>query len=640
MTTAQSAKLLTRAPLALLSIAPENARAANAGDVTGLAASIEARGLRDPLHVYEDAGRAYAYDGGRRLRALQLLESEGRLPADLAEGIPCILGTKEDAQLNSLVAFNRTGMEPVEAFLAYNALFDAGKKPDEIAVACNTDTATVNKLLRFRVLAPEILGMLSEGALPLATALAFTITDDHERQRAVAKALGKRLGEARPFEVRRMMEEGAVQPHSRWARFVGREAYVAAGGAINVDLFSRLNYADEDPFADDSVDETWADSGLVARLAEEKKEGLLAQLRAEGWGEVIFVPDQYDWGWQDGYERVPQEDLPPQGKSKKPVKGWSEDTRKTSIAFLRVAHDGKEVLERGWRRTKPKREKAKPETPAQADPALYGWGQRGHEILTAVATEATRVALANDPAAAYDGVVDALAWTTLRMVATYDAEKSSASALHVGNTWQYRPVSVTGSKSADEQREAWSKRLPQGRLAFAEAVAALKPKEKAELLAVCFAETVRAREPRNDNRKPTRWAHLGWLAKRAACDVAAAWKPDAEFLKGGSKDALLSALKDPDLGDTGRWENAKKGEMVTGLLAFIKGRNWVPQLLQKLTDVSAEAEAPEKSMRAKVVEAMQGEPCPVDDPNCEGGDHEACMSEEDRHHEAEADEAA
>ena len=76
-------------PLAQLRISPRNARKTGGQSVADLAASIAAEGLLQNL-VVTDAGNGQ-FDveaGGRRLRALQLLQSEGRLPAALAS-VPC-----------------------------------------------------------------------------------------------------------------------------------------------------------------------------------------------------------------------------------------------------------------------------------------------------------------------------------------------------------------------------------------------------------------------------------------------------------------------------------------------------------------------------------------------------------------------
>ena len=71
-----------------------------------------------------------------------------------------------------------------------------------------------------------------------------------------------------PDSIRRMMTQATVSASDRRARFVGEEAYVAAGGRIERDLFS-----DEDGAR-------WLDIALLERLATEKLEALAAETAA------------------------------------------------------------------------------------------------------------------------------------------------------------------------------------------------------------------------------------------------------------------------------------------------------------------------------------------------------------------------
>src|SRR3546814_14682874 len=81
-------------------------------------------------------------------------------------------------------------------------------------------------------------------------------------------------------------------------RFVGTEAYHAAGGTITGDLFS----AEGDGYADDAE--------LVQRLADEKMDALEVEARAKGWGEVIvtgsrpYAAYQWDEAYPDETTRV------------------------------------------------------------------------------------------------------------------------------------------------------------------------------------------------------------------------------------------------------------------------------------------------------------------------------------------------
>jgi ParB family chromosome partitioning protein len=92
-----------------------------------------------------------------------------------------------------------------------------------------------------------------------------------------------------------MMTQATVAASDRRARFVGEEAYVAAGGRIEADLFS------------DEERSRWLDVALLERLASEKMD-TLAAAAAEEQG-LAFVRPTLD-GWigcsaTEGLRRVP-----------------------------------------------------------------------------------------------------------------------------------------------------------------------------------------------------------------------------------------------------------------------------------------------------------------------------------------------
>lgn len=586
----QAPKLLSLIPLDLLHVADENARSEDRSDVTSLATSIAAVGLLEPLQVYEDVGRPYVWDGHRRLRALQLLWREERLPASLKDGIPAIMTTKADAARKSLATFVRDDMHPADRFMAFSRLFDQGLCAEQIAGACNVTTKEVSQLLRFRALAPEILDAFKGGEITFDAAVAFTVTEDHTRQKEVlASFKGKDVA---PHYVRQRITHGAIQPHSPMAVFVGREAYLAAGGVIYADLFTQRE-----------VDECWGDRGLVERLAAEKWQTTLDELKAEGWGQVIEPKDT--WSWAKDYERVDKVDVPnPLSKKGATVKGWTAEQKAASVAFAWLDHGGKPKIERGWRKQS-RRVDATGAPKPKADPLLHGFGNKGHEQLTTIATVATRVQLLRKPQAAYDALLTHLAWETFGGD-SYGFD--GVSTLAPESRWGARPQVNVAETTLIAQAEAhWGETLPKTRIAFCEAVAALSPDEKAQLLALCFGRTLDATE-NGPNGHPGRWSHLGWIAKHAGLDPAHAWTPDAEFLKSASKEALVAALIDMGMAkkDAEALQDSKKGELVQLVAAEAARTGWTPKLLQLLPQVSGDAERQaEDERKAKSKAALE-----------------------------------
>jgi ParB family chromosome partitioning protein len=106
--------------------------------------------------------------------------------------------------------------------------------------------------------------------------MAFTLSDDHERQRlawAEASRAGSWVNKARVIKA--FLTEGKVSGNAALGRFVGIETYEAEGGEIGRDLFS-------DPVAPASY---WFEQpALLQRLAQEKLDAEAASLRS-------------DWAW-------------------------------------------------------------------------------------------------------------------------------------------------------------------------------------------------------------------------------------------------------------------------------------------------------------------------------------------------------
>lgn len=556
------------APLARFVLAPENARHGVEYDADGLAAlagSIRAFGrLLEPLKVYQDGESLMVWDGGRRLAALQLLAQDETPPA-LLDAVAFDLATKEEAALASVATFLREPMHPADRFAAYSALFDAGQTAEQIAAACAVSAKGVAQLLRFRLLAPEVLTAFRAGRMDFEACLAFTLDADQDAQRAVLDSFGDRP--INEWQVKGAFRREAVRGDSFTARIVGRDAYEAAGGRFLVDLFS-----------DHEESEQWQDGGLLGRLFEAAVAERVAEAQAEGWGAVRVVENQYETAI--GYHRAD-----PEGEA------FTEAERADLTAFvIYQRHPEKAlVIEGGWRSHKAQpgeandTGEAKPK-PATEDPARWGWGHGGHGLATRQATIAVRSALLANPAAAYDALVAHLAWDALG----WSGEAITGLRMRGG----------PASEAEADARTAWKARLnPVDRSAFYDAVAALDASEKAELLALCFAMSVNVAEDRTDGHDKARWAQLGWTARHAGVTLADFGTPSEAFLKGGSRPALLTAVADLAPGEEVRQAEAKKGALVTyvGHKATEAG-GWAPLLLRDLL-VAPEAEAPAKAPR-------------------------------------------
>ena len=241
-------------PLSRLDLAPENVRKTQADPASfaELKASIAAHGLLENLIVrIEDTGhdpgsgpgqahaeRCAVVAGGRRLAAMKVLVSEGALDAD--HPVPCrVIGTAENAEEFSLAEnVVRVAMHPADQVIAFRKMAEAGVTVAAVAARFGVTERLVEQRLSLGGVAPELLDAYRAQEMDLDTLKAFTVTIDHARQRAVWEQVKEQGYGPSGWQVKRMLTEESVPAASAVARFVGMEAYEAAGGTLTRDLFA------------------------------------------------------------------------------------------------------------------------------------------------------------------------------------------------------------------------------------------------------------------------------------------------------------------------------------------------------------------------------------------------------------------
>lgn len=290
-------------PLNKLVLSQSNVRHVKAGvSIEELAEDIARRTLLQSLTVREvvdesgaDTGIYEVPAGGRRFRALQLLVKKKRLAPDAP--IPCVIRTEGLAEEDSLAEnIQRAPLHPLDQFRAFQVLREKGKSEEEIAAAFFVTPAVVKQRLRLAAVAPALIDLYADDAMTLEQLMAFTVNGDHQRQCQVWEAL-KNGYNREPYHIRRLLTEGAVRAGDKRARFMGIEAYEAAGGAVLRDLFS-------------DADDGWLqDAGLLGRLVAEKLESCAAEIRGEGWKWVEAAVD-FPYGHTFGLRRIAGERAP------------------------------------------------------------------------------------------------------------------------------------------------------------------------------------------------------------------------------------------------------------------------------------------------------------------------------------------
>jgi ParB family chromosome partitioning protein len=260
-------------PLTKLIPSPRNVRRSTDEQADlQLKADIEARGLLQNLVVApakKPRGAFTVEAGGRRLRALKALVEDGKL--DAAHEVPClVIGGGAVAQEASLAEnFHRLAMNPADECLAFGQLIEQGADVEGVARRFGLTVRFVEGRLRLATLAPVVFEALGAGEITLDVAKAYGATPDRERQAFVFEQVSRSYMASHPDSIRRMMTQATVSASDRRARFVGEEAYVAAGGKIERDLFS------------DDDGARWLDIALLERLATEKLEALANEKAAE-----------------------------------------------------------------------------------------------------------------------------------------------------------------------------------------------------------------------------------------------------------------------------------------------------------------------------------------------------------------------
>ncbi len=233
--------------------------------------------------------------GGRRFRALELLVKQKRMSK--TQPVPCVVRDAGLAEEDSLAEnVQRAPLHPLDQFRAFQTLREAGLGEEEIAARFFVAPGVVKQRLKLAAAAPALLDAYAEDRMTLDQLMAFTVSGDHARQEQVWEALSRAYSRE-PYQIRRLLTEGAVRASDKRALFVGVEAYEAAGGAVMRDLFQH-------------DDGGWLqDPALLDRLVAEKLEAEAATVRAEGWT-WVEVALAFPYGHSRGLRRLAGEPVP------------------------------------------------------------------------------------------------------------------------------------------------------------------------------------------------------------------------------------------------------------------------------------------------------------------------------------------
>ena len=267
-----------------------------------LRADIAARGLLQNLVVRKGKrGKFEVEAGGRRLAALQALAEEGTLPE--SHEVTCLVIEGEESEVREVSLaenFQRLAMNPADEAQAFAAIIEAGATPEDVARRFGLTVRFVEGRLRLAGLAPCVFEALAEGTITLDMAKAYGAISDVERQAHVYAELQDAWYQITPDTIRRMVLDATVRGSDPRAILVGRDAYLAAGGRIERELF------------DDDASESWIDVALLEDLAHKAMEQA-ASKTAQEYGLAWVRPTLGNYVSHDlveGLNRLPCEPAP------------------------------------------------------------------------------------------------------------------------------------------------------------------------------------------------------------------------------------------------------------------------------------------------------------------------------------------
>ncbi|QEM94278.1 hypothetical protein FEI17_26955 (plasmid) [Kosakonia radicincitans] len=265
-------------------------------EIAAYAASIRALGILHNLIVVEnDDGTLGVVCGNGRRRGTGLLVEQGVIGAD-EPFIPYKVIPKDLARAASLAEDSHKAMHPAEQIIGFRVMAAEGSTPAQIGDLFGFSPRHVQRILSLANLAPELLEELTHDRITLELCQVMTLEHDQSRQLEIWNTARATFGSGMPYVswLKSQISNIKIRMDSALFRFVGEEAYLAAGGIIDRDLFS-----DEG--------EGFADRLLTGRLLREKLAAEAERLKQEeGWA---WCDSRMDELREDAEWRLPEPEL-------------------------------------------------------------------------------------------------------------------------------------------------------------------------------------------------------------------------------------------------------------------------------------------------------------------------------------------
>ncbi len=629
------AQNLISVPLSQLRASKRNVRKTKSAgqSIDALAASFARVGLLQNLTVtLARNGEHYeVVAGGRRLAALKLLAKTRRIPKDWA--VPCLLVADASARTVSLTEnVQREAMHPADQFEAFVALAAEGRPIEDIAADFSVTPLVVQRRLKLANVSPRLLADYRADAVNLEQLMALAITDDHTAQDAAYYDAPQ--WQRSPHALRERLTEREIDAGHALVRFVGLDAYEAAGGGICRDLF-----------AQDDTDVYVTDAALLETLVREKLDSHAAKVKAEGWAWVDATPAA-TYADLQAFQRAPRERRNPTkresdrmekletkmhaidealdaaldeddeekvdalqeeddrvGKQLQALEerllDYRPNVKAAAGAIVTLDRQGQIVVHRGLLR------EAEAKALRTLERLRQGFGEAGGEAendnedddqqpktaamtdrlaqrLSAHRTAALQIELARHPQAALAAVVHGMAQAVLQR----DRYHRDSLPLGVSLTMQDRLESLApdwpespAAVALRELQQACRETLPEDGAGLFATLLAKSQDELVRLLAVCTAATVDVVMPRATRQQPG-----AELAQAVGLDMSAWWQPTAEgYFKHLSKAVILDAVGEFAPDHVTRLAKLKKADIASEAERLVDGTGWMPAIFRAET---------------------------------------------------------
>jgi ParB family chromosome partitioning protein len=464
-------------------------------------------------------------------------------------------------------------------------------------------------------------------AVTLEQLMALAITDDHAAQEAAF--YGAPEWQRSPSALRDRLTAREIDARDPLARFVGLDAYTAAGGNTVRDLF-----------ADDDGGIYLGDAALLERLVRDKLAALAEDVRAEGWAWVEAVShlshadkqafqyapkqrreptargarrivslqariDKTDAALENAYEAEDEDKAETLHGRREQLAGelqamqdalrdYAPDVRAVAGAIVTLDREGEVLIHRGLLReaeakalrtlqrlrhgTAGAESTEDDEGEKASQPQAANHSDRLAQRLSAHRTAAMQIEVARHPQAALAALVHGMVQTVLQDSYGRDLPLGVRLTVQdrleaVAPDWPQSPAAV----ALRELQQRWGQRLPMDSDELFAALLALPQDELVQLLAVCVASTVDVMTPRAAQAAPG-----AELAQAVGLDMAAWWKPTAEgYFRHVSKTVVLAAVRQFAPSHATRLAKLKKADIASEAERLAAGTGWMPAVFME-----------------------------------------------------------